>query len=201
MVEEPADEIQLTALEGIFVVGIIGCMLLATWEVAHLLADNWLGDWVRADAFTRKRIIYYGIAFAMALPCVAVTSAFAFQFGRFGRTINRAFLWYGTLLLISTIAVFVFDCLPEVLAGFIGAAVFIAAIYIVQKRYFTQDRVIRGRLEKGKCFACSHVLRPEAHFCSACGTPVGKECPSCSAVTKVTDAFCWRCRGSLPGSS
>lgn len=196
--EEPADEIQLTALESIFAVGIIGCMLLATWELAHLLADDWLVNWVQADAFTRKRIIYYGIAFAMALPCVALTSAFAFRFGRFGRTINRAFLWYGTLLLLSTIGIFVLDCLPEVLAGFGGAAVFIAAIYVVQKRYFTEDRVIRSRLERGKCFACSRVVRPEAHFCSACGTQVGRDCPNCRAVTRVTDAFCWRCRGPLP---
>ena len=49
-----------------------------------------------------------------------ITTKFAFKFGRFGQTINRAFLWYGIAYyyIISTIAIFVFDCLPEVFAGF-----------------------------------------------------------------------------------
>jgi len=55
-------------------------------------------------------------AFTMSIASVITTTSFTMKLGRFGNTINRAFLWYGTLLLISTIAIFVFDCLPEVFA-------------------------------------------------------------------------------------
>jgi len=199
--QEGSDEVQLSKLESIFVVGIIGCMLFATWELAHLIADDWLRDWVRADAFTRRRIIYYGIAFIMAVSSVLITTRFAFSLGRFGKTINRAFLWYGTLLLISTIAYFVFDCLPEVFAGFIGAGVFIIAIYILQKKYFTKERVIKNRLEKGKCFSCGAALPLNAFHCPACGTTVGKKCPECSGFTKLTDRYCANCGTQQESSS
>jgi len=125
-------------------------MLFATWELAYLIADEWLRDWVPAGVFTRQWIIYYSIAFTLAIASVIVTTRFAFTFGQFGKTINRAFLWYGTLLLISTTAIFIIDCLPEVFAGFIGAGVFAFAIYILQKKYFTKERIIKNRLEKGK---------------------------------------------------
>jgi predicted RNA-binding Zn-ribbon protein involved in translation (DUF1610 family) len=188
---------QLSAIETILVVGVIACLLLATWEVAHLAVDEWFRDWVQANVFVRKRIIYYGIAFSMSLPTVAVTSVYAFEFGRFGKTINRALLWYGTLLLIGTITVFVFDRLPEVVAGFLGAGVFALAIYVVQTRYFTEARTIRSRLEKGRCFSCGVRLRATALFCPACGIEVGVRCAACQAFARRTDKFCSQCRSQL----
>jgi predicted RNA-binding Zn-ribbon protein involved in translation (DUF1610 family) len=196
-VKDAPDEMQLSAIETILVVGVIACLLLATWEVAHLAVDEWLRDWVGVNPFLRKRIIYYGIAFSMSVSTVAVTSVYAFEFGRFGKTINRALLWYGTLLLISTITVFVFDCVPEVVAGFLGAAVFALAIYAVQTRYFTAERTIRTRLEKGRCFSCGARLRPSALFCPACGVEVGTRCAACRAFTRRTDKFCSHCRSEL----
>jgi predicted RNA-binding Zn-ribbon protein involved in translation (DUF1610 family) len=191
--QEGSDEVQLTKLESIFAVGIIGCMLFATWELAHLIADEWLREWVKADAFTRRRIIYYGISFTMAISSVVITTRFAFSLSRFGKTINRAFLWYGTLLLISTIAIFVFDCLPEVFAGFIGAGVFVFAIYILQKKYFTKERMIMNRLEKGKCFSCGATLHLNAFHCPACGIEVGRKCSECNSFTKLMDKYCSNC--------
>ena len=190
---EESGEVQLTKLESIFVVGIIGCMLFATWELGHLIADEWLRFWVEQNEFANRRIVHYGIAFLMSISSVLATTKFAFRFGRFGQTVNRAFLWYGTLLLISTIATFVFDCLPEVFAGFIGAGVFILAIYVLQKRYFTKERVIKNRLEKGKCFSCGTALPPAAFHCQACGIEVGRKCPECNSFTKLTDKFCSSC--------
>jgi MFS family permease len=158
------DHVQISKLEKTLMVGIVACMLFATWELGHLMVYRWLKTWVDQNDFVDARIIYYGIAFFMAIIAVITTSSFSMRFGRFGNTINRAFLWYGTLLLISTIAIFVFDCLPEVVAGFIGAAIFIAAIFVLQKRYFTKERVIRIRLSKGKCPKCAADLQPNSLF-------------------------------------
>ncbi len=196
--QEHDEEIQLSKLEGIFVVGIIGCMLFATWELGHLMTDEWFSRWVAQNSFTNKRIILYGIAFLMSISSVLVTTRFAFKFGRFGRTINRAFLWYGTLLLISTIAVFVFDCLPEVFAGFIGAGVFVAAIYVLQKKYFTKERIIRTRLEKGKCYSCGAAIQSGAMYCPSCGIAVGKKCAHCGALAKLLDEYCFSCGQPAP---
>ncbi|UCD57102.1 MAG: zinc ribbon domain-containing protein [Candidatus Hydrogenedentota bacterium] len=190
---EPGEEVQLSKLESIFVVGIIGCMLFATWELGHLMADKWFRAWVEQDPFVNRRIILYGIAFFMSIASVLVTTRFAFRFGRFGKTINRAFLWYGTLLLISTIAIFVFDCLPEVFAGFIGAGVFICAIYVLQKRYFTKERIIKNRLEKGKCYSCGANLQAGSIYCPSCGTEVGRKCSKCDSFMKLMDTYCSSC--------
>lgn len=194
---EGSDEVQVSKIEFVFIVGIIGCMLFATWEIGHLMADKWFGEWVNQNRFTNERIIRYGIAFVMAIASVIVMTLFTPKFGRFGNTVNRAFLWYGTLLLISTIAIFVFDCLPEVFAGFIGAGIFIVAIYILQKRFFTQERVIRFRLNRGECPKCGSSLQPQSFFCSSCGKKVGKKCPSCEGYTRVIDKHCSRCGASL----
>lgn len=194
---EASEEVQISKIELVFIIGIIGCMLFATWELGHLMADEWLRDWVNQDRFTNERIIRYGIAFLMASPAVIVTAWFSPKLGRFGATVSRAFLWYGTLLLISTIAIFVFDCLPEVFAGFIGAAIFITAIYVLQKRFFTRERVARIRLSRGRCPGCGANLRGEAFFCSNCGAEVGKQCPHCQGFTQVMDKHCSKCGGTL----
>jgi hypothetical protein len=179
------------------VLGVVGCLLLGTWEVAHLAVDEWFRDWAHVDLFVRKRIIYYGIAFSMAIGALAVTSTYAFEFGRFGRTINRAVLWYGTLLLLTTIGIFVLDCLPEVVAGFLGAGIFSAAIYFVQKRYFTEERTMRARLEKGRCFACSGSLPAGALFCPLCAVEVGTRCTTCQALVRIIDKYCPQCRSAV----
>lgn len=187
------EEVQLTKIESVFVFGIIGCMLFATWELGHLMADEWFHNWVEVDSFVRRRLILYGIAFIMSIASVLFTIKYADNSRRFVQTINRAFLWYGTLLLISTIAIFVFDCLPEVFAGFIGAGVFIGAIYIIQKKYFTRERNIAKSIEKGRCFSCGSTLLPNAMHCSQCNERVGQKCDSCGAYARINDKFCSQC--------
>ncbi len=186
-------EVQLTKLETVFSIGIVGCMLFATWELGHLMADEWFSTWVDKNAFINRRIILYGLAALMSITSIFITIKFAFKLGRFGQIVNRAFLWYGTLLLISTIAIFVFDCLPEVFAGFIGAIVFITAIFIVQRKFLTKERIIRIRLAKGNCFNCGEKLHLNSIFCASCGTKVGNNCLECNTYIKISDKFCSSC--------
>jgi double zinc ribbon protein len=193
---EQEDDVQISKFEIILMIGIIGCMLFATWELGHLIADKWLLGWVSQNGFVHRRVILYGIAFFMSITSVVTTTCFFLKVGRFANTVNRAFLWYGTILLLSTIGIFVFDCLPEVLAGFIGAGVFIAAIYILQRKYFTKERIIRIRLTKGQCYTCGDNLQPQSFFCSSCGSEVGKKCPMCGSFTRLIDKHCSNC-GSL----
>lgn len=191
------DYIQISKLEIVLIIGIVGCMLFATWELGHLMVDKWYRAWVDQNRYVNERIIRYGIAFLMSITSVITTTSFTMKFGRFGNTINRAFLWYGTLLLISTIGIFVFDCLPEVFAGFIGAVVFITAIYILQRKYFTKERVARIRLTKGQCSKCGASLQPQSFFCSSCGSEVGEKCLNCGGFTKLIDKYCSNCGNLL----
>ena len=190
---ESTEEIQLTKLESIFVLGIVGCLLFATWEVMHLCVDEWFRNWVAVDSFVRRRVVMYGISSVVSLTAVLVTARYAFSFGRFGKTANRAFLWYGTILLVSTIAVFVFDCLPEVAAGFVGAGVFLAAIYFLQKRYFTRERVLRNRMLKNLCFACVTPFNEQATHCQQCGVVLGTRCELCGYLVRISSNFCGGC--------
>ena len=194
---ESRDEVYVSKIEFVCIIGIIGCMLFATWELGHLTSEVWLKDWVKQNKFRNERIIRYGIAFLMAIASLIVTAWYSPKFGRFGMTISRAFLWYGTLLLISTIGIFVFDCLPEVFAGFIGAGLFITAIYVFQRRYFTKERLARIRLSKGKCPWCGTTLKGAAFFCHNCAREVGRKCPTCQNFTRVTDKYCSQCGKSL----
>jgi predicted RNA-binding Zn-ribbon protein involved in translation (DUF1610 family) len=187
------EDTQISKIEIVLIVGIIGCMLFATWELGHLMADEWFYAWVRQTEFTNRRIILYGIAFLMAIISVTTTISLTPKVNRFGHTVIRAFLWYGTILLISTIGIFVFDCLPEVFAGFIGAGVFIVTIYFLHKRFFTKERIIRTRINKGQCTNCSANLHNQSYFCPNCGKTVGKTCPNCNEFMKVFDKYCSIC--------
>ena len=162
---ESSDEVHLTKLERVLALGIVGCLLLATWELCHLLTDTWFPTWVAENEFVHKRIIYYGVAFGVAIPVVIIAARMAFAVGRFATTIIRALLWYGVILLLTAIAVFVFDCLPEVVAGISGAIVFATAIYFVQRKFFTRERIARLRLQRGRCLACDAAQRCRILFC------------------------------------
>jgi hypothetical protein len=190
---ESTEEVQLTKLESIFVLGIVGCLLFATWEVMHLCVDEWFQKWVEVDPFVRRRVIMYGISSVVSMTAVFVTTRYAFSFGRFGKTVNRAFLWYGTILLISTIAIFVLDCLPEVVAGFFGAIVFLVAIFFLQKRYFTRERVLKNRMAKNLCFACAAPFNEQAMYCQQCGVVLGNMCDHCGHIIRVSSNYCGGC--------
>ncbi len=191
------EDFKFTNIEAALIVGIIGCLLLATWELGNLMVTECLVDWVIMDPFTNKRIILYSIAFLMAIGSILISIKTINKEQRFIYTLNRAILWYGSLLLISTISIFVFDCLPEVAAGFIGATLFALAIYFLQKKYFNKERVTRNRIRKGLCFECGHPIQRSDSFCNHCGTSLEKTCPRCSLHNLVYDNFCNKCGETL----
>ena len=126
---------QLSGFESLLVVGIIVCMLWLTWGLGHLLADKWLWFWVELNKSVYRRVVLYGVALAMAACSILITTRLGSRFGTFGETVNKAFLWYGYVLLIATFCIFVFDILPEVFAGVIIVGLFIAAMFFFQKKF------------------------------------------------------------------
>jgi hypothetical protein len=194
------DELQLTKLETAFIVGIVGCLLFATWQLGDLLVNELLAGWVGESAL-REDLIYYGVAFAAALAALIGTTRSAFQVGRFGNTINRALLWYGALLLITASGMGAIEYLPEVAAGLVGAGLLIGAVYVLQQRYFTQERILRRRLRSDNCPDCGGDLRDEAHFCSHCGHQVGHDCPECGGYVTRLDTYCASCGCELAAES
>lgn len=192
-------EVQWTKLEVAFTVGIVGCLLFATWQLGDLLARDWLDGWV-GDSALREDLIYYGVAFTAAIGALVGATRSASSTGRFGRTVVRSMLWYGALLLISASGMGAIEYLPEVAAGLFGAGVLIAAVYVLQQRYFTQERILHRRLRNDSCPECGGDLRPEAHFCSQCGYRVGDECPECGGYVALTDAYCASCGAERTGA-
>ena len=69
-----SDDVQISKLELVLMIGIIGCMLFATWELGHLMVDEWFYNWVSQNSFTNSRVILYGIAFFMSIASLIVTS-------------------------------------------------------------------------------------------------------------------------------
>jgi class 3 adenylate cyclase len=48
-----------------------------------------------------------------------------------------------------------------------------------------------------KCPSCENANRPEAKFCSNCGTKLQRACPQCEAEIELTDRFCSQCGAAL----
>ncbi len=188
------DEVQWTRLEVAFTVGIVGCLLFATWQLGDLLARDWIAGWV-GDSELREDIVYYGVAFTAALIALGGATRSLFDAGRFRRTVGRSLLWYGALLLISASGMGAIEYLPEVAAGLFGAGVLIAAVYVLQQRYFTRERIRRRRLRSENCPQCGSDLRSEAHYCSQCGRRVGEDCPECGGYLARSDRYCASCGG------
>lgn len=193
------DEMQWTKLEVAFTVGIVGCLLFATWQLGDLLARDWLAGWA-GDSALREDLIYYGVAFTAAIVALAGATRSTFSAGRFGRTVVRSMLWYGALLLISVSGMGAIEYLPEVAAGLFGAGVLITAVYVLQQRYFTQERILRRRFRNNNCPECGSDLRTEAHFCSQCGYRIGGECPECGGYVALSDEYCATCGEERAGA-
>ena len=188
----PDDEVRWTRLEVAFTVGIVGCLLFATWQLGDLLVRDWLAGWVGESAL-REDLVYYGVAFTAALAALGGTTRSLVHTGRFRRTVGRSLLWYGALLLISASGMGAIEYLPEVAAGLFGAGVLIAAVYVLQRRYFTRERVRQRRLRNDNCPRCGSDLRPGAHYCSQCGRRVGEDCPECGGYLRRSDQYCAAC--------
>ncbi|MFB6248761.1 MAG: zinc ribbon domain-containing protein [Salinibacter sp.] len=190
------EDLQLTKLETAFIVGIVGCLLFATWQLGDLLVHEWLAGWV-GDSALREDILYYGVAFSAAIAALATTTRSAFYGGRFGRTLSRALLWYGALLLISVSGMGAIEYLPEVASGLVGAALLVGVVYVLQRRYFTSERITLRRLRNDECPECGEPIRTRARFCSHCGGRVGGTCPDCDGYVSRHDDYCASCGRAL----
>lgn len=182
-------EVQLTTLEKLFVIGIIACLFFGTWRLCDLISEG--GD--GSNWFDDEEFIWCGIALFISIStiyCSIITRKFK---GRFSQTVNKAFLWYGSLLLLITVLRIAFELFPIEVGGFVGAIMLIFAIYILQKKYFTKERITRKRLEEGKCFSCGNTLPLNVFHCPVCGIQVGRKCPKCNSFTKLMDNFCLNC--------
>jgi len=70
-------------------------------------------------------------------------------------------------------------------------------IYILQKKVFTKERLMRRRLEKKKCIDCGRPLPHQLHFCPFCGGSQNSTCKNCHQETLQGASFCTHC-GKVP---
>jgi hypothetical protein len=87
-------------------------------------------------------------------------------------------LWHYLLIIIS-----------------IFVAIFI--IYIVQKKIFNEQRLIKKRLLKGACYVCGKNLPNGVIACPFCGTIQYKTCPACNKNTFISGDYCTNCGDNL----
>ncbi|MFX0195753.1 MAG: hypothetical protein ACFFCW_06490 [Candidatus Hodarchaeota archaeon] len=78
-------------------------------------------------------------------------------------------------------------------------SIFIAIffIYIVQKKIFDEQRLIKKRLLKGACYVCGKKLPNGVVACPFCGTKQYKTCPVCNKNTFITGDYCTNCGDNL----
>lgn len=66
-------------------------------------------------------------------------------------------------------------------------------IYLLQKKVFTKERLMRRRLEKKKCVDCGRPLPYQVHFCPICGGSQNLTCKNCHQETLQGATFCIHC--------
>lgn len=66
-------------------------------------------------------------------------------------------------------------------------------IYILQKKLFTKERLLKRRLEKKKCIDCGRPLPYQLQFCPFCGVSQKLTCKNCQQETLQGAPFCIYC--------
>jgi hypothetical protein len=68
------------------------------------------------------------------------------------------------------------------------------AIYVIQKKLFSKDMIMRKRLSKGACYKCGKKLpRQSHHICPFCGTNQDCQCSTCKKDTYIAGEYCMNC--------
>jgi hypothetical protein len=78
-----------------------------------------------------------------------------------------------------------------VIALAVAGALFL--IYIVQKKLFSQEKLIERRISKGECQQCGKRLPVGSQACPFCGFVQFKPCSNCSNQMHVNGKFCREC--------
>jgi predicted RNA-binding Zn-ribbon protein involved in translation (DUF1610 family) len=74
--------------------------------------------------------------------------------------------------------------------GILGA---LLLIYIMQKKLFSQDKLMAKRISKGLCQDCGTRLAPDSQACPLCGFKQFRECTHCNKATFVYGEYCKEC--------
>ena len=77
----------------------------------------------------------------------------------------------------------------------IGAAILVALVLIClfQKKLFSREKLMQGRIAKGLCQTCGQRLPPDSRYCPACGAGQYEACRHCHEFTHVHGKFCRAC--------
>ena len=119
-----------------------------------------------------------------------------------------------SLLLAQVLLVFIYDILPHQLLqkifaflqnfaflftllywlGFILVPLFFGwLIYLIQKKYYNKQAVMRRAFKSSKCPTCSMDITPNMIFCPVCGTTLKTKCASCGGFSPAAGEFCELC--------
>ncbi len=66
-------------------------------------------------------------------------------------------------------------------------------IYVIQKKFFSKQRLLERRLIKWECFSCGKYLPIWSKSCPICGTKQMKKCNNCGNETFISGNFCKEC--------
>ncbi len=71
------------------------------------------------------------------------------------------------------------------------------AIYIIQKKLFSKEKIMGKRLLKGACYECGKKLPCQSHhICPFCGTEQKRQCSTCKENTYIAGEYCINCGSS-----
>lgn len=74
-----------------------------------------------------------------------------------------------------------------------GILTTLALIYVLQKKLFSQQRLMTKRISKGQCQQCGVRLAEHSKACHACGFQQFKPCRHCNNPSYVNGEFCIVC--------
>ena len=76
---------------------------------------------------------------------------------------------------------------------FLAVIFALLAIYVIQKKVFSQEKIIQKRLIKGSCYKCGKKLPLQSAICPFCGTKQETQCSICQKNTYIAGPFCINC--------